>query len=366
MALEGLAPSEGEMSEKREAEEELLRLEGIDSHPKQETGCVSTLHSGNLIACRFNSDNTLIATGSADRTVKVSDAQTRAEKLTVSSHAAPILSVAWSPTDPHILVSSDMNGSVLVTDAHSGAQLGQFKDHHKYAHRAAWSPNGRSFATCGHDRKVSVYTREEGGEGFVLARQREMVTLPEAICFLDDGVTLVVSCRDDNYFHYLDTGDGTEMKVNMNALGDDHVSFTVLDMVLSPNGKMLLASTDRSRLILFVVGTCHQLRNYYGAVNDQLVPNKGLLSPLGEADILHVARPKDLLLGHSHPKSRMQTSGAQGRGEGCGRKLRRSNAHNLFFRQDAPRVVVNSYMCKDAALGCGGLGVGQGANRDPP
>ena len=38
----------------------------------------------------------------------------------------------------------------------------------------------------------------------------------------------------------------------------------------SPSGKQLLASTDVSRLVLFVVGTSIQLRSFYGAVNDHL------------------------------------------------------------------------------------------------
>ena len=42
--------------------------------------------------------------------------------------------------------------------------------------------------------------------------------------------------REDNYFHYVDADSGDVSKVNMNPMGDDHVSFTVLDMTLSPNG----------------------------------------------------------------------------------------------------------------------------------
>lgn len=40
-------------------------------------------------------------------------------------------------------------------------------------------------------------------------------------------------------------------KVNMNALGDDHVSFTATQLRLSPDKCFLLVSTDGPRLIMF-------------------------------------------------------------------------------------------------------------------
>lgn len=40
-------------------------------------------------------------------------------------------------------------------------------------------------------------------------------------------------------------------KVNMNALGDDHVSFTASQLNVSPCGKYLLVSTDGTRIVMF-------------------------------------------------------------------------------------------------------------------
>ncbi len=37
----------------------------------------------------------------------------------------------------------------------------------------------------------------------------------------------------------------------MNAYGDSHVSFAALDVSFSPDGRYVLAATDRDRLILF-------------------------------------------------------------------------------------------------------------------
>jgi hypothetical protein len=66
--------------------------------------------------------------------------------------------------------------------------------------------------------------------------------------------------RDDNYLHYIDCETWVETKVNMNANGDDHVSFTVLDLARSPGDeRFLLAATDKSRHIVFRTGTSAQV-----------------------------------------------------------------------------------------------------------
>ncbi len=49
---------------------------------------------------------------------------------------------------------------------------------------------------------------------------------------------------------------------------DSHVSFAVMHLSLSPNGKYLCAATDTSRNIIIEVGTSNILRNLYGHKND--------------------------------------------------------------------------------------------------
>merc|ERR1712060_124118 len=48
--------------------------------------------------------------------------------------------------------------------------------------------------------------------------------------------------------------------------GDSIVSFTVLSMAVSPDGKLLAVCTDKSRIIVFQSFSNMQLRNLYGAV----------------------------------------------------------------------------------------------------
>jgi len=271
--------------EKRAAEEDLLALPTEVSVPSTAGPVLSHLHGGNIIACRFSCDGLLLATGASDTSVKILSTATQTVQRTITTHGAPVLSLAFHPLLSSLLISTAMDGSTAISDASSGEVLQTFKDHTKYVTRGQWSRDGEVMATCGHDKTVVVY-KKTGDDGaalpsFELSKRHQFTNIPEAMCFLDDGMTLAVSVRGDNYLHYVDVSDGSVTKANLNQMGDDHVSFTVLDLNLSPNGKFLLASTDKSRLLLYSVGTTLQLRFYYGAVNDDLCQTRTSWHPSG-------------------------------------------------------------------------------------
>ena len=69
-AFEG-SNTTSEARERRAAEEELLSVPLISSFPARLETTVESLHAGNIIACRFNCDGSLIATGGADRVIKI-------------------------------------------------------------------------------------------------------------------------------------------------------------------------------------------------------------------------------------------------------------------------------------------------------
>jgi WD40 repeat protein len=52
------------------------------------------------------------------------------------------------------------------------------------------------------------------------------------------------------------------------SLEDQHVSFTVMDMALSPNGKYLALATDASRNMVVDIESGLHIRNLYGHQND--------------------------------------------------------------------------------------------------
>jgi len=131
----------------------------------------------------------------------------------------------------------------------------------------AWSPCGTHFATCSHDKTVVVYCQAEGA--WAAQGKLNFSGVAEALTWVN-AETVVTAVRDDNYLHYVDAASLQDRKINMNVAGDDHVSFTVLDMAASPCGNYIALCTDISRVIMMPTGKGQtHIRVFHGANNDK-------------------------------------------------------------------------------------------------
>jgi WD40 repeat protein len=95
----------------------------------------------------------------------------------------------------------------------------------------------------------------------------------ETLCFTKNGSVLILYERDTSYLTYIDLIDGFKLStysINGDVCGgfDGHVSFAVLQLALSPDGKYICAATDASRNIVMEVGSSNIVRDLYGHKND--------------------------------------------------------------------------------------------------
>ena len=82
----------------------------------------------------------------SDKTVKVWDAQTGQELLTLKGHTGQVNSVAFSP-DGKRLASAAADKTVKVWDAQTGQELLTFKGHTGGVSSVAFSPDGKRLAS---------------------------------------------------------------------------------------------------------------------------------------------------------------------------------------------------------------------------
>ena len=90
----------------------------------------------------FSPDGKRLASGSADGTVKVWDALTGQETLTLKGHNGRVASVAFSP-DGQRIASGSRDGTVKVWDALTGQETLTLKGHTKGISSVVFSPDGQ-------------------------------------------------------------------------------------------------------------------------------------------------------------------------------------------------------------------------------
>ncbi|MBQ5891983.1 MAG: TIR domain-containing protein, partial [Bacteroidales bacterium] len=116
-------------------------------------------HSNYVNSVSWSPDGKYLASGSADNTVKIWDANNGECIRTLKGHLSSVMSVSWSP-DGRYLASGSVDKSIVIWDANSGEKLKTFEGHSAYISSICWSPDGRYLASGAKDQIEDEYIEE--------------------------------------------------------------------------------------------------------------------------------------------------------------------------------------------------------------
>ena len=270
----------------------------------------------NPLCCAMDSTDSILAAGCADGTLvlcpwgmataphasAVTDClESKSARISLGS---PIICTAFCGyNNKNVIAAAGMDGNIHLV-VYQKQITGEIRvvtestiknaiQHNKYVKTLSWGP------TTTQDKKESLLLASGSADGTVRLSKVTLNTMVktddddealqltveilktfhlkgtiEATAFVNDGNTLVWYERDTPFLTYLNIEKDYEI-VTYSLNGDaptggfqDHVSFAVMHLVVSPNGKYLCAATDSSRNIIMQVGTSNIVRNLYGHQND--------------------------------------------------------------------------------------------------
>jgi len=247
-----------------------LVVSGGDDHAikvweLQRGKCIKTLqgNSNAIYAIAYSNQQNLLASGHEDQTIKLWNVDINSPQALepdlqpfqiLRGHSDRILSIAFSP-DQKILASGSADRSIKLWDAQTGKLLKSLQGHRSWVWGITISPDSKFLASGSYDHTVKLWDLESGECLQTLQGHPSSVL---AVQFSHDGKTLFSSGYDKLIKHWhLETG-------NCLHTWEADSSNRVWAMAISPNSQHLATGGDDTSVKLWDIGTGACLRIFSG------------------------------------------------------------------------------------------------------
>ncbi|QLJ02757.1 helix-turn-helix domain-containing protein [Streptomyces sp. NEAU-sy36] len=207
-----------------------------------------TGHTAPIQALAFSPDGRILATASADHSVKLWDTSSHQLMSTLAGHTDAVTAVAFSP-DGRMLASASADHSVKLWDTSTQRETATLTGHTNTVNAVAFGPGGHILATGSSDGTVRLWDTATRRTASVLNPHTGAVL---AMAFSPDGATLATA--------------GTDHTVHLWSMASRRVTATltgckdaVRAVSFSPSGRTVAAGSDDGTARLWSVTTARPL-----------------------------------------------------------------------------------------------------------
>jgi WD40 repeat protein len=240
--------------------------------------CVRTLtgHLSSINAIAFSPDGQTLASGSADRTLKLWNPDSRVPRYTLSGHSSLIDAVAFSP-DGRTLASGSWDHTIKMWNLETTEVIHTLCGHSGWIKSVVMRADGQSLASASADKTIKLWHLQTASVQTTLSGHASAV---HCVVISPDGQTLASSSADQTIRIW--NWDSGDVKLTL----DGHLD-AVTSLTFSPSGQILISGSADKTIKLWNLsrGTLlHTLNGHSDTVNSVAINTQGNLLISGSAD----------------------------------------------------------------------------------
>jgi WD40 repeat protein/predicted Ser/Thr protein kinase len=191
-------------------------------------------HEHHVWSVAYTPDGSLLASGSADGTVKLWDATDGCLTRTLSADGGCVRSVAFSPDGRRLLAATE-NGLLWLWSSPDGDPLMTLSGHTRGVMDVAFSPDGALIASVSYDRTARIWNADTGELVTVLQHPHWLHDL----AFSPDSTRLATACRDNVARLWDLSGRAPVVEIRVHPATADWDFIHSWAVALSPDGEII-------------------------------------------------------------------------------------------------------------------------------
>ncbi len=236
-------------------------------------------HTASINSVAWSPDGQTLASASDDNTICLWEvSSTKLLRTLGGRRVRNVYSVAWSP-DGQTLASASFDNSVRLWEAQSGKRLINLKGHRSMGLSVAWSPDGKTLASTSYDHTIRLWEAQSGSLVRTLEGHKSGIY---SAAWSPDGQTLA-SASADNTIRLWEPDTGSLLTIL-----EGHTD-AALCIRFSPDGRLLASKGSDVCLRLWRCDSWEQIavfnENAMGNLGGVAFhPHERMLATYGEGD----------------------------------------------------------------------------------
>ncbi|MEH2205697.1 MAG: hypothetical protein V7K53_16720 [Nostoc sp.] len=211
-----------------------------------------TGHTDLVNGVSFSPDGKMLASASYDKTVKLWDISTGKEIKTLTGHTRWVKGITFSQ-DGKMLASASADNTVKLWDTSTGTLIKTLPGHRDSVNDVSFRPDGKMLASASGDKTVKLWDTSTGTLIKTLPGHKKRVF---RVSFSQDG-KMLASASEDDTVKLWDTNTGTLIKTLTGK-------WDVMGISFSPDGKMLASASANNTVQLWDTITGKEINSLIG------------------------------------------------------------------------------------------------------